>query len=80
MEDDIKTIFAVFFHLIMVLCDGLSANHAKFASYIASLKFRYLGVKFDDLISNHVIYKKASLLHYYQHVLLTAPNPHVLPD
>ena len=29
MEDDLKTISAVFFHLIMVLCDGLSANHAK---------------------------------------------------
>ena len=42
MEDDLKTISAVFFHLIMVLCDGLSANHAKYASYIASLKFRYL--------------------------------------
>ena len=42
MEDDLKTIFAVFFHLIMVLCNGLSANHAKFASYIASLKFRDL--------------------------------------
>ena len=42
MEDDLKTISVVFFHLIMVLCDGLSANHAKFASYIASLKFRYL--------------------------------------
>ena len=39
MEDDLKTISAVFFHLIMVLCDGLSANHAKFASYIASLNF-----------------------------------------
>ena len=39
MEDDLKTIFAAFFHLIMALCDGLSANHTKFASYIASLKF-----------------------------------------
>ena len=39
------TISVVFFHLIMVLCDGLSANHAKFASYIASLKLRYLESK-----------------------------------
>ena len=42
MEDDLKTIFAVFFHLIMALCDGLSASHTKFASHIATLKFRYL--------------------------------------
>ena len=38
----LKTIFVVFFHFIMVLLDGLSANHPKFASYIASSKFRYL--------------------------------------
>ena len=38
----LKTIFVAFFHFIMVLCDRLSANHAKFASYIASSNFRYL--------------------------------------
>ena len=42
MEDDLKTIFAVFVHLILALCDGLSASHTKFASHIATLKFRYL--------------------------------------
>ena len=36
MEDDLKTISAVFFHLIMVLCDGLSANHAKELVVIAT--------------------------------------------